>query len=121
MKEQADIRQQQIEAAKKRAQSRERKQVSVDGPDWERVSLEDAITLMEILMWEGEAKYGFSVSTDGQSIMARVACPKSSAVEAYAGRVSFVFGSSLDHAVRKVSQLHNGDYDAFWKTDTFAK
>ena len=121
MSEKVDDKQKQIEAAKKRAQSRPRKEVSVEGPDWEKVTLEDAITLMEIFEWESGAKYGFSVSSDGQSIMARVACPKDSAIDDYAGMVSFCFGSNLDHAIRKVSQLHNGDYDAFWKKDTFAR
>lgn len=120
-KELADAKQQQIEAAKTRAQSRPRQLASVDGPDWEKISLEDATTLMEIFQWEAGAKYGFSISSDGQSIMARVACPKDSDVKDFAGMVSFCFGSNLDHAIRKAAQLHNGDFDAFWKKDTFAK
>lgn len=121
MKELVDAKQAQIDAAKKRAQNRPQKQASVEGPEWETITLEDAVTLMEIFQWESSARYGFSVSSDGQSIMARVACPKDSDVKGYAGMVSFCFGGSLDHAMRKVAQLHNGDFDAFWKKDTFAK
>ena len=121
MKDLADEKQKQIDVAKQRAADRAKKQVSPDGPDWERVVLADAVTLMEIFMWEGEAKYGFAVSSDGASVMARVSCPTNSDVREYAGMVAFTFGSSLDHAMRKVSQLHNGDFDAFWKKDTYAK
>lgn len=85
------------------------------------MSLEDATTLMEVFQWESGAKYGFSVSADGQSIMARVACPKDGDVKEYAGMVSFCFGSNLEHAIRKIAQLHCGDFDAFWKKDTYAK
>jgi hypothetical protein len=120
-KEAADIKQSQIDEAKARAQKKVRTEVSVDGPEWERVTLEDATTLMEIFQWEAGAKYGFSISSDGQSIMARVACPKDSDVKDFAGMVSFVFGSNLDHAIRKVAQLHNGDFDGFWKKDSYAK
>lgn len=120
-KEAAAVKQQQIDAAKARSQNRPRKEVSIEGPNWETVTLDDAVTLMEIFQWEASAKYGFSVSSDGQSIMARVACPKDSDVKDFAGMVSFCFGSNLDHAIRKVAQLHNGDYDAFWKRDGFAK
>ncbi len=120
-KEMADARQAQIDAAKQRARNRPAKTISADGPDWEKVTLEDATTLMEIFAWEASAKYGFFVSSDGQSIMARVACPKDSGITEYAGMVSFVFGSSFDHAIRKVAQLHNGDFDAFWKKDAYAK
>lgn len=121
MKDLADEKQKQIDAAKQRAASRPKKQVSPDSPDWEKVTLEDAVTLMEIFMWEGEARYGFTVSSEGTSVMARVACPQNSDVREYAGMVAFTFGSSLDHAMRKVSQLHNGDFDEFWKKDTYAK
>jgi len=120
-KEAADNKQKQIDAAKARAQSRGNKQVSADGPDWEKITLEDAVTLMEVFQWEAEARYGFSLASDGTSIMARVACPKGSDVKDYAGMVCFCFGSNLDHAIRKAAQLHNGDFDAFWKKDTFAK
>lgn len=120
-KEAADIKEQQIAAAKARAASRPRGKSEVKEIEWEAITLEDAVTLMEMFTWEGYAKYGFGLSSDGQSIMARVACPKDSGISDYAGMVGFSFGSSLDHAIRKIAQMHNGDYDAWWKKDGFAK
>lgn len=121
MTDKVAVKQAQIDAAKARAQSRLRKEVSTDYPEWEKITLEDAVVLMEVFQWESSAKYGFSISSDGQSIMARVACPKDSDVEDYAGMVTFVFGSSLEHAIRKIAQMHNGDFDALWKKDAYSK
>lgn len=120
-KEAADIKAQQIAAAKARAASRGPRKQEIKEIDWETVTLDDAVTLMEMFTWESYAKYGFGLSSDGQSIVGRVSCPKDSLMDEYAGMVSFVFGSSLDHAIRKVAQVHNGDYDAWWKKDSFAK
>ena len=120
-KEAAEAKAKQLAEAKARGASRKRNVTATKDLEWEAVTLEDVVILMEIFAWESNARYGFGISSDGQSVMGRVVCPRDAGVEEYAGMVAFCFGSCLEHAIRKVAQLHTGDYDAWWKKDSFAK
>lgn len=111
-----------IEAAKKAAQPAP---VPVgagpEWPRWEEVSLEDALTMIEVDLWSLGAKFSIGLNADAKGMWARVGIPKWSSRVGLQGKSAITFASGLEHLIRKVAQLTSVEVGGVWKDDPYAR
>lgn len=115
------VRQEQIAAAKALATATPQESLAPEWPNWRSVSIEDALTMIEVDMWSGGAKLSFGLNSEATGMWARIAYPRWSAYIAKQGKSAITFGSGLDHVIRKVAQLTESSDDKLWKPDPYAK
>lgn len=114
-------RREQIAAAKAVATAAPVEQAGPEWPDWRNVTIEDALTMIEVDMWSGAAKIAFGLNSEATGMWGRINYPKWSPYIAKQGKSSITFGSGLDHVIRKLAQLTSSDDDKVWKPDPYAK
>jgi hypothetical protein len=111
-----------IEAAKKAAQPAPTQLgTGPEWPRWEEVSLEDALTMIEVDMWSLGAKFSFGLNADAKGMWARVGIPKWASRVPLQGKSAITFASGLEHLIRKVAQLTSVEAGGVWKDDPYAK
>lgn len=110
-----------IAEAKKKAVAAPVTPSNVEWPRWEDVELEDALTMLEIQMWEGAGKFSFGLNQDGKGMWARVSFPKWSIRHELAGKSAITFSSDLLHLLRKLAQLATVHDPSVWKNDPYAR
>lgn len=115
------LRREQIAAAKAIALAAPQEQVGPEWPDWRAVSIEDALTMIEVDMWAGGGKVAFGLNSEATGMWGRINYPKWSSYIAKQGKSAITFGSGLDHVIRKLAQLTSSDDDKVWKPDPYAK
>jgi len=111
-----------IEAAKKAAVAAPAQTgQGPEWPRWENVSLEDALTMIEVDMWANGAKFSFGLNADAKGMWARVGIPKWSARVPLQGKSAITFASGLEHLIKKVAQLTSVEAGSVWKDDPYAR
>lgn len=110
-----------IEEARKKAQPAPVTPSNVEWPRWEECSLEDALTLIEIQMWDGGLKFSMGLNQDAQGMWGRASAPKWSGRHEIAGKSAITFSSGLEHLIRKLAQLATVHDPGVWKNDPYAK
>lgn len=114
-------RREQIAAAKALAVAPPIDQVGPEWPKWDAISIEDALTTIEVDMWSGGGKVSFGLNAEASGMWGRINYPKWSPYIAKQGKSAITFGSGLDHVIRKLAQLTASDDEKVWKPDPYAK
>ena len=117
----AKRRRDEIAAAKALAVASPIEQAGPEWPKWDNVTIEDALTMLEVDMWSGAAKISFGLNSEATGMWGRIAYPKWSPYIPKQGRSAITFGSGLDHVIRKLAQLTAADDEKLWKVDPYAK
>jgi hypothetical protein len=110
-----------IEEAKRRSQPAPVQPGGLDWPRWEDISLDDALTAIEVQMWDGALKFSLGLTSDGKGMWGRAAAPKWSSRKPIAGKSAIAFAGGLEHLLRKLAQLAESPDEGVWKDDPYAR
>lgn len=110
-----------IAAAKAKAVAAPTQGVGPEWPRWEECSLEDALTALEVQMWDGGLKFSVGLNSDGQGMWGRASAPKWSTRVPLQGQSAITFSNGLEHLLRKMAQLAEYPDSGAWKPDPYAK